>query len=177
MAKTREQKKQAVKEITEKLSKSKVVILTSFATEGEKGVNVSEMRRLKKDLKNAEAEYFVSKKTLVNISLNKANYSELVNARDLSGSLGLVFGYGDAVSVSKAAYDFSKTNGSLKLLAALVDNEFLNAEKLVHLAKLPPREVMLGYVAGMAKYPITGLVSVLQANLKNLVLILSNIKK
>lgn len=177
MPKTREQKKEIVKELTGKLPRAKIVMFASFAREGEKGLSVSQSQELKRNLKKTDSEYFVSKKTLINVALKQASYSGAVDVNKLGGSLGLIFGYGDIVSAAKTAYTFSKANKALSLLGALMDKKFIGAEKLVELAKLPSREVLLGKVAGLIGSPLSGLANVLQGNLRNLVLILSNIKK
>lgn len=177
MPKTREQKKKIVEELFERLPKAKIVMFASFAREGEKGLSVSQSQELKKNLKSTDSEYFVSKKTLIDVALKQASYSDTVDASQLNGSLGLIFGYGDVVSAAKTAYMFSKTNQALSLLGALMDKKFIGAEKLVELAKLPAKEVLLGEAVGLIGSPLSGLVNVLQGNLRNLVLVLSNIKK
>ena len=60
--KSKIQKKEELKNISEKLAKSKLTALTSFARAGEKGLNVAEMRQLKRDMRGVEADYIVAKK-------------------------------------------------------------------------------------------------------------------
>jgi len=61
--KSKEQKKKELAGLKDKLAKSKITIFTTFAREGEKGLAVSGMRGLKKDLRAADSEYVVGKKT------------------------------------------------------------------------------------------------------------------
>jgi len=89
----------------------------------------------------------------------------------------VIFGYGDVISPSRSAYMFSKKNSPLRLLGALMDKEFIDEGRLNQLATLPTKEVLLSRMMGMIQYPLSGLASVLEGNTKNLLLLLSNIKK
>ena len=174
--KTRAQKQEELIELKNKLSKSKIAIFSSFAgggtTKDNKGLSVTAMEELKQSLRTAEAEYMVAKKTLINKAVgNKIDVSQF------AGSLGLAFGYADEVSVAKNVYQFSRKNPALKLWGAIFGDNFIDETRLISLAKLPGREVLLGHMVGMVQYPLSGLVNVLQANIRNLVLVLANIKK
>ena len=177
MAKTKLQKKEIVEEIGKKLPKAKIMVFTSFAKGGEKGLNVKQTQELKRSLKKVDSEYVISKKTLINVALNNASYSETVDVSKFEGSLGIVFGYDDIISTSKVVYTFSKTNKALRLLGAIMGKEFIGSDKFIELAKLPSKELLIGRVVGLIKSPLSGLVNVLQGNMRNLVLVLSNIKK
>ena len=154
----------------DKLSKSKLTIFTSFARAGEKGLNVAEMKELKRTLRAAEAEYLVSKKTL----LDKALKSE-VEVFKFACSVGVAFGYGDEATVAKNIYGFARKSPALKFFGALLGSKFIDDKQFIELAKLPPRDVMIGKVVGMIKYPLSELVNVLQGNIKNLVGVLQQI--
>lgn len=169
--KTKEQKKQELASVKDKFGKSKISIFTSFSGK-QGGLKVDDMRQLRKQLKEDNGEYFVAKKTLINKVLGK--YTDILK---LEGSPGMVFGYDDEISIAKDVYDFSKKNKALELWGAVFEDKFIDQPQLISLASLPGREVLLGQVAGMINYPVTGLVSVLQGNIRNLLLVLSNIKK
>jgi len=177
MAKTKEQKKKEVDDLKDKISRSNIVVFTSFSNNEGDGLKVNESQELKKKLKKDNSEYVVSKKRLANVALNDSNYSDIVDTNKLDGSLGLAFGYDDPMVVSKTVYDFSKSHQSLKLLGAIMDKDFYSVDRFIQLAQLPSKDVLLGRMIGMIQYPLTGLASVLQGNIRNLVLILSNIKK
>jgi len=97
--------------------------------------------------------------------------------KKFDGSVGVVFGYGDVISPSRSVYMFSKKNSPLRLLGALMDKEFIDEERLNQLATLPTKEVLLSRMMGIIQYPLSGFLSVLEGNTKNLLLLLSNIKK
>ncbi len=175
--KTFQQKKEELAKLQEKLAKSKITIFTSFAREGEKGLNVTEMKGLKKSLRANEAEYLVEKKTLLSKALGNVKTSEKINVFGFSGSMGVTFGFGEETSVAKALYTFSRKNQALKFFGALFGNRFINDKQFIELAKMPNREVMLSRAIGMIKYPLSGLVNVLEGNIRNLVGVLGQIAK
>ncbi len=171
--KSKSQKKEELAKLKGKISKSKITVLTSFAREGEKGLNVSAMRELKKGLKTLDAEYLVEKKTLLDKALKEDK--KVIDVFGFAGSLGAVFSRGDEVATAKSVYTFSKKNPAFKYFGAFFGDKFLNQAEFAELAKLPPREVLIGRVFGMMNYPISGLVNVLQGNIRSLVVALNQI--
>jgi large subunit ribosomal protein L10 len=157
--KSREQKKKELAGLKEKLSKSKITIFTTFAREGEKGLAVSGMRGLKKDLRAADSEYVVEKKTLLNKAL--AEGKKDIDIFQYPGSMGIVFGYGDETAIAKSVYNFAKKNPALKYFGALRAGRFMNLAEFTEFAKLPTREVLIARLLGMFNYPLSALAAVL----------------
>lgn len=173
-----QQKKEELAKLKDKFNKARITIFTSFAREGEKGLKVGDMRNLKKSLKTNETEYLVGKKTLLDKALMNLKISgNIPNVFDFPGSLGVAFGFGEETSVAKALHMFGKKNPALKFFGALFGKKFINDKEFIELAKLPSREVMLGQAIGIMKYPLSGLVNVLQGNIRNLAGALSQIAK
>lgn len=154
-----EHKKQELVKLKEKLAKAKLVVLSSFARGSEKGLNVSEMRGLKKDLKAVEAEYVISKKTLFNKAIKKGGKG--MDVFQFEGSLGAALGYGDEQSAAKAVYNFAKKHPALKCLGAIWGNKVFDTVQFAEFAKLPAREILIARLLGMMKYPISALANVL----------------
>ena len=174
--KTFKQKKEDFEVLQDKISKSKITVFTSFAREGEKGLQVSQMRELKKELTQQESEYVVGKKTLIDKALHMRRV-EGVNVFSMPGSMGVVFGYGDEVATAKSVYAFAKKNPAMKFFGALFGGTFIDEGRFTALAKLPAREVLIAQVLGMMQYPILGLVNVLQGSIRNLVVVLDQVSK
>ena len=125
--KTRLQKKETVKNLKDKLSKSDIVVFSTFARAGEKGLSVAQMSELKKLVKQIGAEYFIAKKTLINVALKEFK-KEGVNVYSMDGSMGLTFSDGDSYAIAKKLYEFAKKNPALRFFGALYENNFLNKE-------------------------------------------------
>ncbi len=157
--KTKLQKKDELADLKYKLSKAKITIFTSFAREGEKGLNVSQLRVLKKDLKTMDSEYLVEKKTLLDKTLGETKKG--VDVFQYQGSIGLVFGYGDEIGAAKTVYTFAKKNPALKYFGALWGGKFMDLPEFTEFARLPAREVLISRLLGMMKYPLSALAAVL----------------
>ena len=55
--------------------------------------------------------------------------------------------------------------------------KILSKDNLVELANLPSREALFGKLAWVVNYPLSGLATVLQANIRGLAIALAQIKK
>lgn len=165
--KPKSQKREELKKLKAKLPKSKITIFTTFSRAGEKGLSVAQMSELKKALRALDAEYFVTKKTLMDLVLKELK-SE-ANVYTMEGSVGLVLGNGDVYAISKKLYEFAKKNKALQFFGAVFSAEggsassggFMGKEGFLEMAKMPSRETLLTRLFGMMKYPITGLCIVL----------------
>lgn len=154
-----QQKKEELSKLKDKLAKAKLVVLSSFARGSEKGLNVAEMRGLKKDLKAVEAEYVISKKTLFDKVIKKEGKG--MDVFQFEGSLGVALGYGDEQSVAKIIYNFAKKHPALKCLGAIWGDKVLDTMQFAEFAKLPAKEVLIARLLGMMKYPLSALANVL----------------
>lgn len=160
--KSKIQKKEELQALQAKLPKSEITVFTSFARAGEKGLSVAQMTQLKRLLRAAKSEYIVTKKTLI----DRATGSQGVDVYGMNGSLGLVVGplrqageasTEDAYGVAKKVYDFSKKNQALQFFGALFEGKFITKEQFLEIAKMPSKEVLIGRLLGMMKYPITSM--------------------
>lgn len=154
------QKKEELKKLKAKLPKSKITVFTTFSRAGEKGLSVAQMSELKKALRTMDAEYVVTKKTLMDLVLKEAK-SEGVDVYNMDGSVGLVMGTGDAYAISKKLYDFAKKNKALQFFGAIFESHFVDKDGFLEMAKMPSKEVLIGRLLGMLTYPMRGLAVVL----------------
>lgn len=145
-----------------------MLVFTSFSREGEKGLSVAKTRELKRKLKETGGEYVVAKKNLIGVSAQQSGVADLMDVSKLDGSVGLVFGSKDADSLvlSKSVYDFSKGNPVFRIFGAILEKKYINADQFKDLAQIGSQEHLYARFLGMIQYPI-----------KNLVAVLSNIKK
>jgi|SRR3989344_8477423 len=158
--KTKKQKEESLEHIKQKLAKSKITIVTSFAQVGSKGLTVKGLKELRTSLRPLDSEYAVAKKTV----LDRALISDKKDSKifNYGGSIGVAYGYGDPFSVAKAIYLFAKKNPALKLYGAYMGSDFVDEPHLVEMAKLPTKDVMIGRLVGMLSYPVRSLAVVLQ---------------
>ena len=89
----------------------------------------------------------------------------------------MVFSYDDPVPAAQSIYKFSRINDVLKILGGFLGYNWQDKNKIIALAKLFPREIILGQLVNVIVSPLSGLVMVLSGNMRNLINVLNNIKK
>ncbi|MDP3758210.1 MAG: 50S ribosomal protein L10, partial [Candidatus Daviesbacteria bacterium] len=94
MAKTRQQKEEAVTKLTEKLSRAKALVFTDY-----KGMNMKQLSDLRDKLREVDSEFTVTKNTLLERSLPASNFQLPVSS--LEGPTATLFAYDDEISPIK----------------------------------------------------------------------------
>ncbi|MDD5568999.1 MAG: 50S ribosomal protein L10 [Candidatus Pacebacteria bacterium] len=165
---TKEKKQSIVSDLETKIARQKAMVFMDFT-----GVKVKDLAELRNQLKEQGSELKVAKKTLLKIALKNKNIE--LDPKDIPGEIALALGYEDEVAPSKAIYQFVKINKKAKILGGYLMRKFYGAEQIINLAQLPGREQLLGNLVGTINAPISGFVSALHGNLRNLVYALSAI--
>ena len=166
-AKTKKAEK--IKTIKEKIESARVWIMTDY-----RGMSVKEITELRRKLKACKAEYQVVKNTLTVRALPEEH--SLVKSV-FSGPMAIVFGYDDVVAPSKVLQAFIKEAEKPKVLGGVVEGKYFEEKGIAALAKLKGKKELLADVVGGLKYPLFGLVNILQGNLRKLVYVLDAIKE
>ena len=166
---TKPQKKKIIEEISERFKKQKIAIFSDF-----RGVSVSKSQELRRGLKKGDGEFKVTRKTLFDRALEALGID--FSTKKLEGEIGVAFGYRDQVEPAKILAKFSKDNETFKILGGILDGRVVSKEQIVALSKLPSREAILSQLVGALSSPICGLATVLGGNMRNLVVVLNNIK-
>lgn len=168
---TKKQKKDIVKDLAENLKKTKAAVFADYT-----GLSVVKLMAFRRKLKAENAEIKVAKKTLIDLALKQADLP-VVETKKMKGQVALVMGYGDEISPAKASFSFTKGNENFKILGGILENKFIEAAQVLNLAKIPGRQELLGKLVGSIASPMSGMVGVLQGNLRGLVRVLSQINK
>lgn len=115
-----------------------------------------EIGELRSGLQDAGSDYTVIKNTLARRAANETGREPLVE--HLTGPTGMAWVMGDAAAAAKVLDKFASAHpGRLTVKGGLLEGEPVSAEHLTRLAKLPPREQLLGQLAGGVAAPLTGL--------------------
>lgn len=148
--KTIAKKQSQVDELANELKEAKVVLITDY-----RGVTVTDVTKLRADLRNANAEYKVIKNNIVRRALNANGESELDST--LEGPVALVIGKEDYLEPSKVIYNFTKSHDFYKIKGGIIEGKVMTAEEIITLAKLPSRQELLAKLAGALLGNITKL--------------------
>lgn len=167
---TKQQKKEIVKELTQKAKESKSIIFVDY-----KGLKVKDITELKNQLREAGVEYVVSRKTLIDIALKDIGIETSI--KGLEGQIAVSFSKEDEVVAAKIIEKFAKKNDNLKMLGGILGVQVMSQEEVKALAKIPSREELLAKVVGSIKAPVSGFVNVLSGNLRGLAQVLNAIKE
>lgn len=168
---TRKQKEVLVKDLSDKIKKMKSAVFADYS-----GLSVAKMTELRGKLREQKAEIKVAKKTLIDLALKESGQKE-TEPKKMSGQVAIVMGYEDEIAPAKVSFSFSKTDDHFKILGGILENRYIDREAVMSLAKLPSRQELLAKMVGSMASPMTGMLSVLQGNLRNLVYVLGQIKK
>jgi len=171
MAKTREQKEQMVKDLTDKLGQAKSVVFTQAY-----GYTMNDANALRETAKKEGLEITVTKKTLLDLASKNAGV-EGMDARSLEGSVLTTFGFEDEVAPARVMAKFLKDRDDMKILAGILEGKAVDAEMVLSLSKLPSKEELLAKLVGSINAPVSGFVGVLNGNLRNLVGVLKAIEE
>jgi len=179
MPKTKEQKKEILKDIKDKIDKAKSVIFTNF-----NGLEAKENEELRKKLRKEDGEYYVAKKTLLDIAFRDLKIDQL-KIKDFAGKVAAVFGYNDEVTPARIINDFRKSHSlkkesgeeKINFIGGVLEGRFISADTVNELAELPSKKELLAKVVGSINSPISGLVNSLAGNLRNLVYVLKAIEE
>ena len=158
--KSKTQKSEELKALKAKLPKSTITVFTSFSKAGEKGLSVAQMTELKRLLRSMKSEYFVTKKTLMDLALRDKKYDGL-DMYKMEGSIGLILGDDDPYAIAKKVYEFSRKNPALHFWGAIMESKFVGKDGFLEIAKMPSKEVLISRLVGMLTYPMRGLAVVL----------------
>ncbi len=167
---TLEEKKALVEDLHEKLQKANIVILTDY-----KGLKVEEVNGLRRQLKEAGAEYRVVKNTVLKRA--SENTDAAVVSDYYEGPTAVVMSYDDPVTPAKILFEFVKNNEKMKIKIGAMNGGLLTADKIIALSKLPSREILLSQLLSVLIGVPTSLVRVLNAVPGQLVNVLSAIKE
>ena len=148
--KTIAKKQEKVNELAQEIKEAKVVLLTDY-----RGIIVTDVTKLRKDLRDADAEYKVIKNNIIRRALDANGESELDEA--LEGPVALVIGKDDYLAPSKVIYNFTKDHDFYKIKGGIIDGKVMTAEEIITLAKLPSRQELLAKLAGALLGNITKL--------------------
>lgn len=163
-----EQKKQAVEELVKNVSEASAGVIVNYYK-----TNVEDDTKLRADCRKAGVEYAVIKNTMLRFVFNATNYSDLND--QLNGMTAFAYSKDDAVAPAKVLSEFAKDHEDFVIKGGFVDGKVISVDEIKNLASLPSKEVLVAKVLGSMNAPITGLVTVLNGNIRGLACVLKAI--
>ncbi len=169
MAIDRAQKEQNVKQLRADLAGIPHAILVDF-----KGLDVANATNLRRKLREDEANFKVVKNSTALLAIEDLPLAEF---KDLFvGQTAIAYTDGDVVSFAKTLREFGEQFETPSFKGGIVDGAPISASEFEQLAKLPPRDELIGKALYLMNYPIQGLATVLGGILAGVVTVLDQIR-
>lgn len=163
-------KKRMIGEIAERIEEANNLFITDCGKLSNK-----QIEDLKGRLRKVSCSYMTVKNSMAKRAFEQVGMD---NMRTLiKDTCGIGFNKQDPVTVSKVLVDFAKENEKFQLKGAYIGGEVVSVDMIKRLATIPPREVLIARVVSSLNSPISGMVGVLSALIKNLVYALNAIKE
>ena len=157
MRKAIEIKSEVVSEIVEKLQKSSAAVVVDY-----KGLTVEEVTELRKQMREACVDYKVYKNTLVRRAAKEVGIEQF-NDELLVGTNAIAFGYDDPVAPARILKGFMDSHPKMKLKMGIVEGAFYDESKIVEMANIPSREVLIAKLLGSLKAPVSNFAYLIDA--------------
>ena len=151
----RAQKREMVAELNTVFSETACIVVTHYS-----GLNVAEISDLRRRMRDAGANFKVTKNRLTKIALKGTQYSQIDDL--FSGPTAIAYA-DDPVTPAKVVADFAKGNENLVVVGGAMGETRLDAGGVQALAKLPSLDELRGKLIGLLQAPATKVAGVLQA--------------
>lgn len=139
-------KAEMIKELEGAIKESESLVFVNFH-----GMKVSDETALRSSLREQGVGYRVSRKTLLKRALEGKATGELP---ELAGEVAIAYSK-DGMASPREIYNFQKTHkGILNIIGGIFEGKFTNAEKMMEIATIPSKEVLLSKLAFLFKSPM-----------------------
>ncbi|MDP3837081.1 MAG: 50S ribosomal protein L10 [bacterium] len=172
MPKSKVQKQEILRSLQKKIGDAKSIVFAGFNALG-----VKDNEALRDQLRQENGEYYVAKKTLLNLAFKNQGLDSL-DSKSLDGKIAAVFSYGDEVAAAKVIDTFRKDKAEkLYFLGGILEGKLLSKEEIEAVAKLPSKTELYAKLVGSINAPVSGFVNALAGNLRNLVYVLKAVSE
>ena len=154
------EKKQAeVEALVEKLQNSVSGVLVQY-----QGITVEDDTKMRAALRNAGVDYAVIKNSITGRACDQVGFSDM--KAHLEGMTAIAISKDDPIAPAKILKEYDDKVESFKIKAGYIDGKVVDADTVMQLASIPPKEVLLGKLLGSLKSPLCKLCAVLNAKIE-----------
>jgi large subunit ribosomal protein L10 len=163
------EKKAIVAALADKLKNASAGVFVDYS-----GTSVAVDTEMRRAMRQAGVEYSVVKNTLTRFAAVQTGYQEFEPF--LNGPTALALSFSDPVTPAKIICEYAgKKESTMKIKVGFVEGKVVSEDEIKALAELPSREALVAQVLGTMVAPISGLVTVLNANIRGLAVALAAI--
>lgn len=157
-------KERIVAELADRLGAAQSLIVTDY-----RGLSVAEIDELRTKLLEHGVRYTVVKNTLTKLAAERAGATDLVELLDGPSAIAFLDADADPAAAAKVLNDAANAGKILVVRGGLLDGQQITDADVKSLASLPPTDVLRGQLAGALVGPLTMVVGLFNAPLRDLV--------
>jgi large subunit ribosomal protein L10 len=163
----RQDKERIVSELAERLKSSQNLLVADY-----RGLSMPEIDELRTKLLETGARFSVVKNTLTRLAAEQAGATQLLELIDGPTAIAFIDAEGDPAAAAKILNDTARAHDVLVIRGGLLEGDTVSDVEVKRLATLPPTDVLRAQLAGAVAAPLTTIVGLFTAPLRDLVNVL-----
>ena len=163
----RQDKERIVKELADRLKSSQNLLVADY-----RGLTMPEIDELRTKLLESGARFSVVKNTLTRRAAEESGVKDLLDLIDGPTAIAFIDAGGDPAAVAKVLNDTARAHDVLVIRGGLLDGDTVTDVEVKRLATLPPADVVRAQLVGAVAGPLTTVVGLFTAPLRDLVNVL-----
>jgi large subunit ribosomal protein L10 len=163
----RQDKERIVSELAERLKSSQNLLVADY-----RGLTMPEIDELRSKLLESGARFSVVKNTLTRRAAEEAGVQQLLELIDGPTAIAFIDAEGDPAAAAKILNDTARAHDVLVIRGGLLEGDTVSDVEIKRLATLPPGDVVRAQFAGAVAAPLTTIVGLFTAPLRDLVNVL-----
>ncbi|HPP30129.1 MAG TPA: 50S ribosomal protein L10 [bacterium] len=154
---TKKKKEEFVEKMREEIQKNNLNLIVGFS-----GLSVSEMQKIREELKEKGCKMRVVKNTLLERVYQKINFEDM--CKQIGGPAFIVWAnVDDEIDIVKKIYSFQKQFGKMDVKAALVGNKLFSSAELSLIEKLPRKKEIETKIVWVLRMPVRRIINALNS--------------
>src|SRR5579885_2222843 len=153
---------EAVAELEATLRENPVLFVTDY-----RGLTVTDLANLRRQLREAGVEYRVAKNTLIDIAAKRIGLTGLEPY--LTGPTAIALSNGNEVAAARALTEFARISRILTVKGGILGKHAVTSEEVAELAALPGTEQVHANLVGAVQGPLANLTGLLTNALSGIV--------
>ena len=140
-----------------------------------RGVTVSQLTDLRRELAKTSSSMKICKNSLVDIALK--DLGREVKDEMFINPTAVVFAKEDMPSAAKVISEAAKKNDKIKIKGGYMGEDLLDPANVQVVANIPPREVLLSHLVTALESPISSFANSLQSVISELAYVLDSVEE